>query len=293
MTNMDLLPQENGLKPQEVGAVSAVAREQSEIQAAIISAKRFPRNETSATTKALKSFTRVTMAENAQYKFPRGGSTIVGPSVDCARELARCWGNIRYGIRLVSIDDEYIHIKGWAYDLESNNFTEHEDKFKKQVQRKIDGKATWINTTDERDLRELINRRGAIQVRNCILELLPPDLIEDVCKAANGTLAKKAAGELKTDKDQTLKRMAFGFDRLGVSVDMIERKLGHSLDLITETELTDLNLIYKSISDGNSKREEHFEFEESSTLNANLDAANEKLKSKMAAKHGGKSESGE
>lgn len=288
METMELMAKQNGEAPvmQEVGAVSAAAREQHEIQAAIICAKKFPRNEASAFTKALKSFERISMAEASQYAFPRGGATVKGPSVNCARELARCWQNVRYGLRIVSVDDESIHIKGWALDLEANNYTEHEDKFKKQVQRKIDGRATWVKTTDERDLRELINRRGAIAVRNAILEILPPDLIEDVCRMADATLKTRASGELKTDKEQTVKRMCYKFDKIGVSVEMIETKLGHKVDLITPDEITELNEIFNSINDGNTQRQEHFEIPANNQAAAGIDAANEKLKQDLAKKSG-------
>jgi len=79
----------------DVGGLAVISREQHEIQAAIISAKKFPRDENQAYAKAIKSVQRPSMAESATYNFPRGGKSISGPSVDLARELARCWGNIR------------------------------------------------------------------------------------------------------------------------------------------------------------------------------------------------------
>ena len=58
------------------GEMAAVTREQTEIQSAIVAAKRFPRNEQSAFVRAVNSFTRLTMAEGATYNFPRGGKTV-------------------------------------------------------------------------------------------------------------------------------------------------------------------------------------------------------------------------
>lgn len=242
------------------GDVAISAREQHEIQAAIISAKRFPRDEAASYVKAMKSFQRPTLADNATYCFPRSGTKISGPSIDCARELARCWGNIRYGIRLIANEDKQIHIKCFAFDLESNNYIEAEDRFEKLVQRKgRDGLTKWIEP-DERDLRELIFRRGAILVRNCILQILPPDLIDDALRVAEKTLLDANAGKLKQNREDAIRRIVFAFDSIGVSSGMLEKKLGHDLAVLTEQELTELQGIYRSLKDGHSARHEHFEF---------------------------------
>lgn len=270
----DNLPSMDG----EVGAVSAVAREQSEIQAAIISAKRFPRDENAAYLKMIRSFERPSMAEAAEYRFPRGGKEITGPSVDLAREASRCWGNIRSGNRVVSIDDEFVHVKGYGYDLESNTYVETEDKFQKAIQRKTkQGQTIWIKP-DERELRELVNRRAAICERNALLKLLPPDMVDDCVTRARETVRKAAAGELTQSREEAIRRLTLAFDRLGVTVAMLQGKLGHDLSLINETELGELRGIYKSVFDGNSTREEHFELqakvqsEGAAELNASLRA---------------------
>lgn len=246
---------------QDVGALSAVAREQSEMQAAVISAKKFPRNEAGAYTRIIKAMERPAMAEDAAYRFPRGGKDVAGPSVRLARECARCWGNIRYGVRIVSIDDDSVHIKGFALDLETNAYVESEAKFAKKIQRrnKQTGITQWIEP-DERDLRELVNKHGAIACRNALLQILPSDVVEDAMSKAVDTCRKVAAGELKGNRDQTVKNLALAFDEFAVSVEMLEKSLGHPLSAITPEEVTELKGIYKSMRDGHTKREDHFEF---------------------------------
>jgi hypothetical protein len=46
------------------------------------------------------------MAETAFYSYPRGGQTVSGASIRFAEELARCWGNIEYGIKELSRDKD-------------------------------------------------------------------------------------------------------------------------------------------------------------------------------------------
>jgi hypothetical protein len=267
--------------PQEAGALAAVAQVQHEIQAAIVSAKKFPRDEAASYAKIIRSFERPAMAEDAAYSFPRGGKSVEGPSVQAAREFARCWGNIQYGIRIVSQDAENVHIKGFAVDLETNTRIEAEDSFPKKIQRKnkVTGLTEWITTTDERDLREMVNKRGAIAVRNCILQLIPSDVTADAMQKAKVTLKKSAAGELKANRDDVIKSLVLAFDSIGVSSEMLERRLGHALSLITEDEIVELKAVGKSIRDGNSRREEAFDFPTSgkaADLAATLEARGKK-----------------
>lgn len=253
---MDNLITQNKLR----GSDHALAhREQSEIQAAIASAKYFPRNEVAAALQVTKSFARPGLAEAARYSFPRGGKTISGPSVDCARELARVWGNLRYGIRVISMTEEMVHIRGFAIDLETNSQTEYEDSFKRLVQRKgRDGETRWVEP-DERDLRELISRRGAILYRNAVLSILPPDLVDSALSTADKTIRSLASGELKASREDVVKNIASRFDQLGVSVAMLEGYLGHALTDANADEVTDLKTIGKSLADGVTKREDHFD----------------------------------
>ena len=245
----------NSMVESEAGAVAAVAREESEIKAAIVVAKNFPRDEFAAHTKIIKSAQRPSFAEGGFYTFERGGKAIEGPSVKMARELARCWGNIRHGLRIVSIDDYYVHVKGWALDLETNAYVENEDKFRKLIQRKNRG---WV-VPDERDLRELINKRGAICVRNSVLQVMPPDIVDEAVRVAKDTMIRAAKGEIEGQTgEEAARRLSLAFADLGVTTEMIQAYLGHSLDIVTDEEIVKLRGVYTSVNDGHSRREEHF-----------------------------------
>lgn len=241
------------------GTASSVAREEAEMKTAIVLARSNPRNEHAAFAKIMGSCGRISFADGALYSFPRGNQQVTGPNIQMARELARCWGNMRFGLRIVTEDANQVHIKGYAYDLESNNYIEAEDKFAKKIQRKQrDGSSAWV-TPDERDLRELINRRGAICVRNAILQLMPPDIVDDAVAKVQETMRKAANGELERDRPATIKKMVMSFAEVHVTAEMIAAKLGHPIDIINDAEFADLRTVYASIRDGNSRREEHFD----------------------------------
>lgn len=247
---------ENGLARREeftgeLQPTSAEAMAQHEIQSTIIIARRFPRDEDAAYQKLMKACQRPSFADEVTYSFPRGGTTVTGPSVYLAREFARIWGNIRHGVYIVHDDDNMRTIRAWAWDVQTNSKTESDDSFKKLVFRKNGG---WIKP-DERDLRELTNRRAAIALRNCILSLLPSDMIEDAIKQATETLAKK----IKDDPEAARKSIITAFGKLNIPAEQIAVYLGHPIAESQPAEIAELRTIYKSILDGNSKWSEHLE----------------------------------
>jgi hypothetical protein len=233
----------------ELSTTAMQSNSVTEILGMIQVAKALPRGEMTAYTKIMHSCKRTAFAEKARYAFPRGGKQVSGASVNLAREMARAWGNIRYGMYIVRDDDKSRLIRGWAWDLETNTRVEYEDDFLKLIYRKEGG---WV-VPDERDLRELTFRRGAILVRNCILQLMPSDYIEDALVAVKKTLTSKAA----KDPDAAKKAIAASFVELGIGSEKIEKYLGHTLDECQPAEVAELRAIYQSMLDGQSKWEDY------------------------------------
>ncbi len=240
----------------ELAVTSQAAMATQEVQGAILIARKFPRNEDAAYGKIMKTCERPAFAAVARYRFPRGGKQVEGPSIKMALEMARNWGNIRYGLDILTEDDESRTIRGWAWDMETNVRTHFDDHFKKLIQRKVSKGGTketqWI-VPDERDLRELSNRRGAICVRNAILQLMPPDIAEDAADAVKQTLR----GDIGANKGDHAKRIIRAFGTLNVNVDDLEAYLGHPLSHASDKEIENLRTIYKSIDDGNSAWHEY------------------------------------
>lgn len=278
------LSQGNALSVNELATTSAAASAISEIQSAIIVAKKFPRNERHCFQKLMEAARRPSFAEDAEYCFERGkkkdGSPnyVTGPSVNMAREAGRIWGNIRYGLSIVRDDDESRLIRGWAWDVETNTKVEVEDDFKKLIQRKQkNGETAWI-IPDERDLRELTNRRGAILLRNALLQVMPKDLIEDALFQCHKTLENDAA----EDPDRAQKRLLVDFGSLHISVDMLESRLGHPFEQSSAKELAELRGICKSIQDGHTTWAEYVKGPEPRTTDE-ADARKAKLEVAQAA----------
>lgn len=263
--NQQLAPTHSGaISTEKVGALAAVSREQAEIQAACVMAMQRPRNEDDAIVRVLKTCNRAGFAKKARYTYPRGNTQIAGPSVNFAREFARVWGNIRYGYRVVEFDpiNERTRIMGWALDLESNSYVSIELDFANRVQRKQDdGSTRWVRP-NERDYRELSAKNGAIAERNSILKLFPPDVIEDAMNRCLDTQRGKAKSDLEGNRERTVRGLIEAFTEIAVSTEMLERKLGHSVKDVDADELAQLREIYVTIRDGQSKRDEYFDFQD-------------------------------
>lgn len=226
----------------------------SEVQGALVVAKQFPRDEDRAYAAIIKACGRPRFAEAVTYSFPRGGSRISGPSVKLAREMARCFGNMRYGFRVTKDTEEERAIEAFGWDTENNTWITAQDSFRKLIQRKRGGDTIW-ETPDERDLRELTFRRAAILIRNCILQVMPSDFVDDAVDEAMRTMRKQAKdspGELK-------KNLIKGFARVNVQPSQIEKLIGHTLDEATSDELVELRSILQSLIDGNTTWSEHMQ----------------------------------
>ena len=69
-------------------ANSEAERAIQEVQAAMVIAKKFPRNTIEAMDRIINSCTRETLAKSAIYCYPRGGTEVEGPSIRLAECIA-------------------------------------------------------------------------------------------------------------------------------------------------------------------------------------------------------------
>lgn len=265
------------------GVVAAHHREESELQAMFTVSNSLGRSELDGYNRAMSSCERPAFADGTTYNFPRGGKTISGPSVKLARELARVWGRIAFDLRVVDINDDQVHIRAVALDLVHVTRIAMEDKFSKKIQRKRNGQTLWVEP-DERDLRELINRRGAILVRNCLLQVLPPDLVEDAVAKAKATLVDAASGDLQKNRADVVKAVIASFDKVGVKQVQLEEHIGSPMAKMTPTQCQDLRGIYQSLVDGHTEPLDHFHGIAGQQHSA--DVLNDELEARREAREG-------
>lgn len=243
-------PEPRAMAPVDVQASRAVA----EVQAAMGVAKRFPRDENDSYSRIMRACSRKALAESAMYSYPRGGQKVTGPSIRLAEVLAQCWGNIDSGI--VELDQRAgeSSVMAYAWDLETN--TRNVKIFTVKHERSARGGVSRL--TDPRDIYEMTANQGARRLRACILAVIPGDVVDEAIKACERTLA----GDKSEPFSDRLRRLVAAFSEHGVTAEMIERRLGHSMTATSETELVGLRKVYMSLRDNMAQVSDFFSTEQ-------------------------------
>jgi hypothetical protein len=227
-----------------------IARQAQEVQVAMLSAKRFPRDELAAIDRIKKSCQRMSLAKVAIYSYPRGGTNVTGPSIRMAEAVAQNWGNIDFGVIELERRQGSSEMMAYAWDLETN--TRSTKTF--SVRHRRDTKQGGKDLTDERDIYEIAANQGARRVRSCIMNVIPGDVIETAVTEARSTLA---SGDTRP-VNEILKEMLKAFKDMGVTPEMIERYMDKKPADLLKEELVDLRGVYKAIKDGQSKVSDYF-----------------------------------
>ena len=229
----------------------------AEAQGKLVIAKRFPRDEVQSYAKAMEACQRPTMAAKAFYSFPRGGQTVEGPTIRFAEELARCWGNIDYGIKELSQDNGKSEMQAYAWDLETNaqsvqNFTNPHKREKTDKRTKT---VVMETLTGQRDIYENNANMATRRLRSRILAILPAWFVEDAIAECKKTLA----GQNDTPLIDRVKKMVVQFAKLGVTQEMIEKRLKRKVDTMTSDDFVEYVGIYNAVKGGESKIADWFD----------------------------------
>ena len=227
------------------------SRAVAEAQGKLVIAKRFPRNEVEAYAKAMESCQRTSMASKAFYSFPRGGQTVEGPTIRFAEELARCWGNIDYGIKELSQDDGKSEMQAYAWDLETN--AQSVQNFTNPHQREQGKK--MVTLTSQRDIYENNANMATRRLRSRILAILPSWFVDDAINECKKTLA----GQNDVPLTDRVKKMVVAFAKLGVTAEQIERRLKKKIETMNADDFVEYTGIFNAIKQGESKIAEWFE----------------------------------
>lgn len=238
-------------RPTAISQQTAVeqARAVAEVQAAVLVAQQIPRNLARAIDEMRQACQDMTLAQRAFYTVPKRGT---GPSVHLARELARIWGNLDYGVRELRRDDEAgeSEIQAFAWDQEKN--TRPTRSFVVPHARMKDGKRQRL--TDLGDIYLSNQNIGARAVRECIFSVLPLRFVEEAQDICRRTL-ENGGGEPLEDR---VGRMVGGFEGIGVTVDQLEEKIGRKRARWTAQDVADMGILYTSITRDGIDRDGEF-----------------------------------
>lgn len=241
--------------PSRVGQATAVemSRAVAEVQAAVLVAQQCPRDVDRAVAEMRRSCSEPELAERAFYRYPRGGKTVTGASVHLARELARCWGNIDYGIAEMRRDDEHAQseMRASAWDQETNaraatTFIVPHGRDRDNGQRVV--------LTAYRDIYENNANMAGRRVREMIFAVLPVWFVKEGERLCRETIEQGDGTPLTRRVDKVIA----AFAKIGVSQARIEAKLGRARHLWTAFDVADLTVIGQSIKAGEITADEEF-----------------------------------
>ncbi|HEV2780391.1 MAG TPA: hypothetical protein VGX25_13460, partial [Actinophytocola sp.] len=252
------LPQQ----PTRIGQATAIeqSRAVAEVHAAILVAQRCPRDIAAAIAAMRQSTTQFALAERAFYRVPRGGKIRSDISIHLARDLARVWGNIQYGVAEMRRDDEHgqSEMQAWAWEVQTNTRTSAIFIVPHKRDQKDEGPKALV---DLQAIYENNANAGARRVRQCIQAVLPPWFIEEAKERCRKTLTDGPLdenGKPRKTLEQRVADVIATFAELRVTEDDLARKLGRPTARWTAFDLADLIVIGKSIKNGEVSRDEEF-----------------------------------
>jgi len=262
MTKLTTTKTDNAMmQPAPAEMAPEAVRAMAQVQGQVIMARQFPRDTNQAYTTIMQSCTRMGLAESGMYSYSRGGSPITGPSIRLAEAMAQAWGNLDFGWAEVERADGGAVLEAWCWDLQTNVrkpvrfFVKHERHTRNKAPKAL---------TDPRDIYELNANQAARRVRQCILAILPGDIVEDAVAKCRETV-ERGDGTPIADR---VRKMVASFADLGVSAPMLEARLGHSLDVTAAGELADLIAVYRTLKDNPNRRGEFFDVKDSAKSRA-------------------------
>jgi hypothetical protein len=257
---------------------SGSQREIQEVQAAMVIAKKFPRDSMRAMDRIINACTRPTLAQSALYSYPRGGQEVTGPSIRLAEAMAQEWGNIQFGIRELSAENGNSTVEAFAWDMETNT---RQVKVFQVGHTRYSRNGGNQKLTDPRDIYELVANQGARRLRACILGVIPGDVTEAAVQQCEVT----QASTIEVTPEAIKKMLEYFADNWGVPQELIEKRIGRRADAINAPLMLNLRKIVQSLKDGMSKPSDWFDIDAATeTVAPKVSDLNADLGAKKAAK---------
>jgi len=229
------------------------ARAVAEVQAMVTVAQACPRDTPRAIERMRQACGHMALAERAFFSFRRGGSAVSGPSIHLAAELAQCWGNINHGIRELARDDigGKSEMMAFGWDLETNMRADASFI----VPHKRDKTGGPVALTDLRDIYENNANNGARRLREMIFRVVPTWFKEEAMALCRQTLERGT-----TDEPLPLRigKLVKAYADMGIGRERIEARLGGNVDSMTVVDLANYGIIYRSIKNGETTKEDEF-----------------------------------
>lgn len=232
-------------------AVETATRE-AEIQAMVVVAQRLPRDEDTATLQMQRACSYQAVADRAFFEITRAGKPISGPTIHLAKELARIWHNIRYGVVEVTRGPGWSDMKAFAWDLESNSYSEttfrvrHAIVARGEIKPLVSFDDVYMNNANQ----------AARRVREMILNVLPVWFVEEAKARCMRTLQGVDA---QIPMPARIAKLTEAFHaNFGITKTQLEQLRSRPSSAWSDMDLAQLRVLWASLSHGETSVAELF-----------------------------------
>lgn len=238
-------------------ATQATAVEQSraaaEVQAAVVVAQHVPRDLIRAREQMREACEQLALAERAFYDVPKRGR---GASVHLARELARCFGNVQYGIAELRRDDHegLSEMQAWAWDVQNNTRSVRTIQVPHARMVGKGASKTREALTDLSDIALNNNSQAGRAVREVIFSILPVWFTAEAKEVCTNTLHNGNGVPLV----ERIEQMIAAYSRAHVTQAQLEERVGKTRKEWSAQEVAALSVVYSSLVNGETTREQEF-----------------------------------
>lgn len=259
-TDIDRIAQPRAGSTSQATAVEQ-ARAVAEVAAAVRVAQDNPRDVNTCVQRMRESCAQRGLADRAFYSLPRAGTTIEGKTVHLARELASCWGNIDYGLRELSRDDDagQSEVLAWAWDQERNTRSSRSFVVPHSI---MAGRGVEKRRKALIDLADIANNNNSVgsrAQREVIFQLLPAWMVAEAEEILARTL--QDGGE-QTLAQQAADIIAAFAANAGVTQKQLEARLERPASEWTAQNLGFLRVLGGELSRGEKQVKDEFQAEQ-------------------------------
>lgn len=240
-------------RPRTVSQATTVEQQRAtaEVLGAIMAAQQAPRDLDDAQREMEYACADPGLANQAFFAVPRAGKTVNGISVHLARELARCFGNIDYGIHELNRDDTAgsSEMVAFARDVQRN--TRASTTFVVPHRRAGRNAAQLV---DVDDIYQNNANYGARRMREQIIAVLPRWFVaraEELCR-------KTIEDGDGTPLPDRIERAVASLAAIGIALPRAEAKVGAVRSRWTASDVADLGVLYQSVRQGTVTKDEAF-----------------------------------
>lgn len=248
-------------------ADAGIAQVTAELQAQMLWAVKFPRDEERAFNTVMQRCKSFTFADKGTYELERKNKRtgevkkIRGLGTDLASEALKHWKNVRISTDLVSETDDSLLLTVSAYDLEANLKIPEMVFVSKTIEKSwtedgqvviservnSNGKRVYVVRATDEELRIKIAAVVSKARRNVILRLIRSDYLEAWLEQAMETKAVEAEKQAKTKEGK--EKLLRAFSDLGITQGQLEEYLEHPFGGLTSEEWVHLRGVYRSVKD--------------------------------------------